>query len=43
MAGLLAMAAASAGEQNWLFVHTGGTPALFAYENELTSALSEQG
>lgn len=34
-----AMAMATVGESNTLFLHTGGTPALFGYEDELTAAL----
>ncbi len=41
MAGLLRRAEAS-GARHLMFVHTGGQPALFAYEDELTSSLRSQ-
>jgi D-cysteine desulfhydrase family pyridoxal phosphate-dependent enzyme len=39
-AGFLERAKAESGDQAIAFVHTGGTPAIFAYEKELTSAFS---
>lgn len=41
MAGLLARARDASRGRSLLFIHTGGTPALFAYEPELTAAFSE--
>ena len=41
MAGLLARARDAGKGRSLLFVHTGGTPALFAYEPELTEAFSQ--
>ena len=41
MAGLLARARDAGKGRSLLFVHTGGTPALFAYEPELTKAFSQ--
>ncbi len=35
-----AMAVATVAESNTLFLHTGGTPAIFGYEDELTAALA---
>ena len=40
MAGFLAGAEAAAPGRNLLFIHTGGTPALFAYEPSLTESLT---
>ena len=40
MAGFLARAEAAAPEASLLFIHTGGAPALFAYEPSLTEALA---
>ncbi len=40
MAGFLARAREAGAGRSLLFVHTGGTPALFAYEPELTRAFS---
>ena len=41
MAGLLAHAREAGEGRSLLFIHTGGTPALFAYEPELTEAFSQ--
>ena len=41
MAGLLSRARDAGQGRSLLFIHTGGTPALFAYEPELTEAFSQ--
>ncbi len=38
MAGFVDQAKAAGGTSARIFIHTGGTPAIFAYENELTEA-----
>ena len=40
MAGFIARAKSAAANENLLFVHTGGTPAIFAYQPTLAAALS---
>ena len=39
MAGFIHQAENSAADTALVFVHTGGTPAIFAYENDLSAAL----
>lgn len=41
MAGFLAHARAATENQSHLFIHTGGTPALFAYADDLTEAFAD--
>ncbi len=43
MCGFLERAKAAKKEQTLLFIHTGGTPAIFAYERELGTAFGTQG
>ncbi len=43
MAGFIARARASRKDEHLLFIHTGGTPAIFAYETALNAALSPAG
>jgi 1-aminocyclopropane-1-carboxylate deaminase/D-cysteine desulfhydrase-like pyridoxal-dependent ACC family enzyme len=42
-AGFLSRARAAEPGQNLLFIHTGGAPALYAYENALTEAMAAAG
>lgn len=43
MAGFMQRARAAGAGQALLFIHTGGTPAVFAYGDALTEAMAEQG
>ena len=43
MAGAIALAGNRPPGENVLFLHTGGTPAIFAYGNELDGVLAPRG